>query len=200
MKKIFAFTMMALIGAILAQAQNGEYQPLVREGVRWINRSYTLVMGDMVVNPYYCAIEICGDTILKADGGESTFKKCYGFKVDRNNVDAPQNFSNKTPNAYLREEDKKVYGIDYFSARWQPVTSTILYDFSDTEQAVLRNLYEEGYVKYFNFIGTENVGGQECRAFEDAASYWSFEKLVESIGLVSHFMGDLTSGRWETLA
>lgn len=43
MKKIFTMMLMALLCSIAAQAQENDYQPLVREGVKW---HYSRVYGD----------------------------------------------------------------------------------------------------------------------------------------------------------
>ncbi len=170
------------------------YQPLVREGVRWINRSY-LVFEDTIINPHYYGIEISGDTVINNNGNLLTYKKCYSFAVNKDDCNVVIDFSKRFPDVYLREVDKKVYCTDYFAVRLhkQPI---ILYDFSDLDQAILGDRFDEQSTEVFTLVGTETVCGHECRAFTDGVGYFSFGKLVESIGLVSSYMGDLVNARW----
>ena len=39
MKKFYTIMLAALLSGIAAQAQEADYQPLVREGVKWVNHS-----------------------------------------------------------------------------------------------------------------------------------------------------------------
>ena len=60
MKKIFLFTMLALLSISLTKAQNtsGETEtlPLVREGVKWVNEKVIINHGD--TTKYYYTYEI----------------------------------------------------------------------------------------------------------------------------------------------
>ena len=40
MRYIYTLLLAALLGSIAAQAQEAGYQPLVREGVKWINHKF----------------------------------------------------------------------------------------------------------------------------------------------------------------
>ena len=195
MKKIFTTMLLALVCGMALQAQDADYQPLVREGVRWINRSFIYFEG-AIFDPHYYGIEFSGDTIINVNGTQVVFKKCYSFVINKDYYSSAINFSKLTPAAYMMEEDKKVYCLNF----WAMITHrppTILYDFSHSEQAILGDTSGEGLTESFTFVGTETICGHECRVFSNGAD---FGKLVESIGLVSRNWGDLIDAAWEPLA
>ena len=135
MKKIFTTMLLALVCGMALQAQDADYQPLVREGVRWINRSFIYFEG-AIFDPHYYGIEFSGDTIINVNGTQVVFKKCYSFVINKDNYSSAIDFSKLTPAAYMMEEDKKVYCLNF----WAMITHrppTILYDFSHSEQAIL---------------------------------------------------------------
>ena len=99
MKKLFLISMLALLGMPQAVAQEYEYVPFVREGVKWVYRC----VGNHSNSPQTSrfTLEIKGDTII--DG--KTYKavhKYHGAAID---------FENDTVPVFLREEGKLVYGI-----------------------------------------------------------------------------------------
>ena len=91
--------LLALMGISQAVAQEYEYVPFVREGVKWECDDAYLDWG-VYVHQYF-TLEIFGDTII--DG------KCYKamHKYSGNAI----NKENDTIPVYLREENKVVYGI-----------------------------------------------------------------------------------------
>jgi len=106
MRRNVLFFVLALLGMTQAAAQDYEYVPFVREGVKWV---YAYLNGDDLypANPnlepgQVClTLEIEGDTII----GGKTYKamhKYYGESL---------NESSDTVVIMLREEDKVVYGI-----------------------------------------------------------------------------------------
>ena len=108
MKRIVLFSMLALLGMTQAVAQEYEYFPLVREGVKWVySISDYHYFDDYLTNPargdnmVYRTIEIKGDTIING----KTYKVVHKYSGDAINEE------NDTIPAYLREEDKMVYAI-----------------------------------------------------------------------------------------
>lgn len=98
--------LLALLGITQMVAQEYEYVPLVREGVKWV---YYYVNSDEIYPPdpnlsigtVYFTLELKGDTVI--DG--KTYKamhKYYGDNINNENDTVP---------IYLREENKIVYGI-----------------------------------------------------------------------------------------
>ena len=66
MRHVYTIMLAALLGGIAAQAQKADYQPLVREGVRWVNNSQFIHYGD---ETYYGPIgtdvlQFCGDSVI----------------------------------------------------------------------------------------------------------------------------------------
>jgi len=107
MKKILLF-ILAFLGMTQLAAQEYEYVPFVREGVKWvyvINRNpfYNIdndnpAQGD---NQYYYTLEIKGDTVING----KTYKAMHKYSGNAINTEAD------TIPIYLREENKIVYGI-----------------------------------------------------------------------------------------
>ena len=103
--------MLALLGMTQMAAQEYEYVPFVREGVKWVY-SYTNVdMIDEVMDrpadpnlaygTVYLTLELKGDTVING----KTYKAMHKYYGDAINT------VNDTIPVYLREEDKVVYGI-----------------------------------------------------------------------------------------
>ena len=108
MKKTILFTLMALQGMIQVVAQEYEYVPFVREGVKWVYyiNDYNYHV-DFYTNPargdnkVYLTLEFKGDTVI--DGRIYKALHLYsGTTINEENDIIP---------VFLREEDKKVYGI-----------------------------------------------------------------------------------------
>ena len=106
MKKTLLLSILALLGMSQVAAQEYEYVPLVREGVKWI---YYYVNSDEIYPPdpnlaigtVYLTLELKGDTIING----KTYKvmhKYHGSSINVNSDTIP---------ICLREEDKIVYGI-----------------------------------------------------------------------------------------
>ena len=111
MKKTLLFILLTLLGATQMAAQEYEYVPFVREGVKWVY-SYTNVdmIDDVMDRPadpnleygtVYLTLELKGDTIING----KTYKAMHKYYGDAINT------VNDTIPVYLREEDKVVYGI-----------------------------------------------------------------------------------------
>ena len=108
MKKIFLFSLFALLGMTQMTAQEYEYIPLVREGVKWV---YFYVNTDdyhenqfdpnLAHGTVYLNLEFKGDTVING----KTYKamhKYYGDAINELNDTIP---------IYMREEDRVVYAI-----------------------------------------------------------------------------------------
>ena len=59
MKKTFLIVMLALLGVTQAMAQSGDYLPIVREGVQWVNEKVIVNNGD--TTRYYYKYEFSGN-------------------------------------------------------------------------------------------------------------------------------------------
>ena len=99
MKKTLLLSILALLGMTQAAAQEYEYVPFVREGVKWVCDAPYLEWMQMWHN--YYTLELAGDTVI--DG--KTYKAMHKYSGDAINE------MNDTIPVYLREEDKVVYGI-----------------------------------------------------------------------------------------
>ncbi len=180
MKKIFTLLLTLLLGGIAAQAQDAGYQPLVREGVKWLNTTQFIYYGG-IDGDYYGPIvtytmQFAGDTVITSDSGTHVYKKLI----------------TSSDNYFMREEGKKIYRLDENEQSLDVTdlpTERLLYDFSDENQATLC-----GQVN-FNYEGTIEIDGHPCRVFHDHDS-GRFGHLIESVGLVSGRNGDLISQRW----
>ena len=151
MKKVLLFSMLALLGIVQATAQQYEYVPFVREGVKWV---YSIqdyrYEEDYQTNPargdnkVYRTFEIKGDTVING----KTYKAVHKYSGDAINED------NDTIPVYLREEDKKVYGI---------VPDCKFYD-----DGLVGNFYSGLY-------DSAILDGQEFLLydFQDPVSYWA---------------------------
>ncbi len=107
MKKIVLFAMMTLLGMTQLGAQEYEYVPFVREGVKWVCFYDNDVHGvwpydDLIPNGiHYYALEMKGDTCI--DG--KWYKPVHYYSGNGINE------LNDTVPVYVREENKVVYGI-----------------------------------------------------------------------------------------
>ena len=100
MKKTCFTLLLMLLCGIAAQAQTNDYQPLVREGVRWVN---VLEYHYHAESCHFIYHEFRGDTIVNG----KTYKKCYQYTADELDVNAVQPF------CAMREEGHKVYEVPF---------------------------------------------------------------------------------------
>jgi hypothetical protein len=105
MKKTLLISILAMLGLTQAAAQEYEYVPFVREGVKWVYIIYNTEWGtpdpDLPTGYCYRTLEIKGDTIING----MSYKAMHKYSC--NAIDT----QNDTVPIYLREEDKIVYGI-----------------------------------------------------------------------------------------
>ena len=168
MRHVYTIMLALLLGGVAMQAQEADYQPLVREGVRWVNNSQFIHYGD---ETYYGPIgtdvlQFCGDSVIATGSGTHSYKIVKGAY-----------------GVFMREENKKVYLWD--QQAWMD-DEFVMYDFSDTETATYNNGYE--FTESFVLCDTVEIGGKQCRVFKN----WNNTSfIIESIGLVSQTYGDL---------
>ena len=148
MKKTLLISILAMLGLTQAAAQEYEYVPFVREGVKWvyyyINEPSPVhgVDPDLALGKVFLTLEFKGDTVI----GGKTYKamhKYYGNSINNENDTIP---------VYLREDNKVVYGImlggpeslnrdcflgygfdDIFYLNIWDGNEFVLYDFNDTQ-------------------------------------------------------------------
>ena len=104
MKKTFLISVLALLGMTQAVAQEYEYVPFVREGVKWVYYYINTVkeqIPDLAKGKYYITLEIKG----KCEIGGKEYMAMHKYRGKTLNTE------NDTIPIYLREEDKVVYGI-----------------------------------------------------------------------------------------
>ena len=195
MKKYIVLGLLALLGMSQAVAQEYEYIPFVREGVKWVYFTHNIV-DDYVVDgqiiPYlrYHKLEIKGDTVI--DG--KTYKamhKYSGKAIDEENDTVP---------IYLREADRKVYGIvpdrKFYndcevggfdlSDDLNEGKEFVLYDF-DTPETFYMDWYHalgpsfESIGLSYEGMSEITVGSQKCRRHTFSV-YDEEAYLIEGIG------------------
>ena len=152
MKKTLLITLLALLGMFQAVAQEYEYVPFVREGVKWVYSIWEDYGFEKPDNPtrgdnvYYRTLELREDTVING----KTYKamhKCVDDEMSEPSDVIP---------IYLREEDKKVYGI---------VPDGKFYDDAPIGD------FHFGTQEYFDAIHS----GQEFLLydFQDPVAYWN---------------------------
>jgi len=154
MKKTLLFTLLTLLGMSQAAAQEYEYVPFVREGVKWVYaiKDYDVwhvtahypAYGDCIVHR---TLELRGDTVINGKVYKA-MHKCVDDEISEPRDEVP---------VYLREEDKVVYGI-VPDREWYP-------------DAVITNIPFS--INYW-IIDNEAYTGEEfvLYDFNDPIAYW----------------------------
>ena len=180
MKKIFTLLLAVMLGSVATQAQEAVYQPLVREGVRWVNHSQFVYSGDEVyfgpVQTYTITLRV--DTTVTSLSGTHQYKRVIHSMYPWRNI-------------FMRESEQKVYVLD--SETYGPDEEYLLYDFSDDNEAKLYS--PEGVETTYVREGSVDINGHSCRVYKG-----DFGWLVESVGLVSRCDGDMILPRWARVA
>ncbi len=195
--KVFFNITFAMLCCLFMKAQDNGYQPLVREGVKWVY--YEEFYGIYTGNPElyatslfrYYTIEFRGDTVIN---GKSYKKGFRTSDVDFNAYNSAFYTSDDYPISYVREgtgKDRRwVYAItntavpsermDFAEYLWQ--YDSYYYDF------IMGNEYPLYYFKEDEdmvLAGEVAICGQPCEVY-----YWRAERIVESVGEDGYF-GDL---------
>ena len=198
MKKTILITLLALLGMTQMVAQEYEYVPFVREGVKWVySISDYHYFDDYLTNPargdnmVYRTIEIKGDTIING----KTYKVVHKYSGDAINEE------NDTIPAYLREEDKMVYAIipthwysydDALVSNFKITTDEyydllesgqefLLYDFQDPI-TYWGNLDEDGIFNLDLHEDTVVVGSHLAKRYLVKEGNWDYFQVVEGVG------------------
>ena len=193
MKKTLLFTLLTLFGMTQLAAQEYEYVPFVREGVKWV---YYYDENPLVHNVQYYSFEMKGDTVFNG----KHYKSVVLYLLDGlGGTEIAQDF---TP-VYLREENKVVYAIhpDGISYRQCPVGITgsvsagftglvsneefVLYDFNDPN-AFYSDLLAapEGYRPYMTFCKEDSVAidGKLSKRYLYNGFFDTNDLVIEGIG------------------
>ena len=193
MKKTILITLLALLGMTQMVAQDYEYVPLVREGVKWVyfynNSDDTYPANpNLAIGTVYLKLECKGDIVI--DG--KTYKamhKYYGNAINTENDTIP---------IYLREEDKVVYAIvpdgklypdcpigNYASPgdfeALQDGREFVLYDFNNPKEFWDNLASQIDFPIWEQYCDTIVVGNHLAKRF--VGTLWSEFRMIESIGI-----------------
>ncbi|MCQ2287495.1 MAG: hypothetical protein MJZ74_00150 [Muribaculaceae bacterium] len=190
---IFTISILLLTDfAAKAQEQLEDYQPLVREGVEWVN----YYQEESALPEYVCTFlysyEFRGDSVCNG----LTYKKCYlNITPDFKKIAEQSNyfsFDTSVPVALFREDEMKVYvkyeiefvpGLQLMTLKFNENGEVLLYDF-----AKFREYDSKGLIKA-DFV---NVDGTPCKRYLDVSDISETiisDPVIESIGAVG--MGTL---------
>ena len=190
MKKTILYTLLILFGVSQAFANEYEYVPFVREGVKWVYR--IINNGHSSHYPFevaYYTLQFKGDTVING----KTYKamhKFYGQTID---------WENDTIPVYMREENKVVYGIvpdgklnwdclillwtseDFYNLRVSG-EEFILYDFNDPVTFLNSCIDESNYGFGFEYINIDTIAIGNNLARRHKLDYFDDFYVVEGIG------------------
>ena len=203
MKKKIIFTLLALVGMTQAVAQEYEYVPFVREGVKWVyyinDYNYHVdfytdpARGD---NKAYRTLEIKGDTVING----KFYKALHLYSGESINEE------NDIIPVFLREEDKKVYGIipdsmkhdhcliynnldGYLNGQdhWYRGEEFLIYDFQDPVaqwENLLNGLADEDFSYFYQhlYIDTIPLGNKLAKRY--VGQIWTEYQTIEGVGLI----------------
>jgi len=206
MKRKFPLIIMSfVIGMSQAVAEEYEYVPMVREGVKWQCHYDNPFTGDyyddyseqyknLEHGRHNFTLEIKGDYEFNG----KTYKGWHYYSGDA--IDP----AHDTIPLYVREEDKVVYGyipgnervlykecptgIGNYNSAYEPDDDNeiFLYNFKEPEQFYLYEEDEYGY-RAANLLDTDTIlvgqSQRKCYKFEDTSEFM----LVEGVGCVSPF-------------
>ena len=199
MKKTLLLLLFAVLGMSQVVAQEYEYVPFVREGVKWVyyikDFNYSV---DYYSNPargdnmIYRTLELKGDTVING----KTYKVMHKYSGDAINE------ANDTIPVFLREEDKMVYGIipdrrwiddcpvqNFLCALNQVAFNTgeefLLYDFQNPEaywdSLLNRTGYSSDYTYNHLYSDTIAIGNKLAKRY--VGQIWYEYQTIEGIGL-----------------
>ncbi len=195
MKRLLIITILAVLSLSKASAQEYEYVPFVREGVKWVYRVHN---DSWTPNPalpagtFYFNLEFKGDTIING----KTYKAMHKYFGDAINEE------NDTVPIYMREEDKVVYGIIPGGRRFSdcPVgrvcgqddkeihsgNEFLMYDFSDPIgfMTSFKGGFEGDTYSYYEHQSTDTIAVGNHLVKRYNGTWWGVKcRFVEGIGL-----------------
>lgn len=210
MKKTLLIMILAVLGVTQAMAQENDYLPIVREGVKWVNEKVIVNQGD--TTSYYYIYEFSGEDL---DGdmlnilGEPN-KACYYYTGNHLDVEKDSLIAGLTSydvevectrnNAYdkMMNEDRVMFPLSsyvclnniYLLYRFRAHGGCLEYyftiqDFNPCDDVILT---EDNFVK----ISPLMIEGVECQRFALLGEHGdTICCFVEGIGFDSYDMGDL---------
>ncbi|MBQ3365057.1 MAG: hypothetical protein IJG42_14120 [Muribaculaceae bacterium] len=221
MKKNLIILLLALLGVTQLSAQEGEYIPFVREGVKWVcyfNSYYCFTYHELSYGDYYSqgrtnfTLELKGDTVING----KTYKKMHKYSGDHINA------QNDTIPVCLREEDRIVYGImpnpslyygiyvGYGMEGNDPAYNIfraarsgeefILYNFNDPD-TYYNNIYAKRISSpepdRFNYLGCDEIplGNKMARRYRFHIDDYLDCFFIEGVGFDGYYSG-YTLGYW----
>ena len=200
MKKSIIILLLVLLDMTQAVAQEYEYVPFVREGVKWvyyyINEGNAVYPADpnLQIGTVYLNLELKGDTVING----KTFKamhKYYGDAIRQVNDTVP---------IYLREENKVVYGIVPDGKKYAdcPIGNLydlnifysiddgeefVLYDFNDPvnywEAHINDSEYEDMNIYEHLYTDTIVIGHHKAKRYVGNRGYFGQFSMIEGIGV-----------------
>ena len=204
MKNLFLILLLALLGMTQAVAQEYEYVPFVREGVKWVYANKTIFHDggpydkpDNGLGVVYHTLELKGDTVINGKAYKA-MHMYSGEAIDMEHDTIP---------VYLREEDKVVYGIVPEGTKSYsecPVGNLymffyvindidecyhgeefVLYDFKDFE-GYISNISHEHMYPISMITDTVVVGNHKAKRHN---IYNSHVQFIEGVGAVNDGSG-----------
>ena len=146
MRHVYTIMLAVLLGGIAVQAQEADYQPLVREGVVWhyaylkMNVENVPELGSSLID---CKVQFKGDTLVNGIG----YKKCYFYETESlEDYTKPVALAREVDGAVMfAKTDAYIWSNDE-SFEYALVSSTlpgehderIVYDFADMSGFVAR--------------------------------------------------------------
>ena len=221
MKKIILITLFTLLGLTQAVAQEYDYLPIVREGVKWVNEKVIVNQGD--TTRYYYNYEISGnDTVM--DLWPRPYRACYYYTGDELDVENDSVIAALRSDNYLKRftysginnaywKVKHLFDVDYML--WELYGELVLYNFTDvtleedSPTCVIVDYYlfcqesdnvnsgcypRDPYLTHDNFYEVEpvEIEGVSCRRWVIMGEDGgALAYVVEGIGFDSYDMGDL---------
>ena len=212
MKKYLLTIVLALLGLAQAMAQENEYLPLVREGVKWINEKVIVNNGD--TTRYYYTFEISGVSNLGSFNYLYDFRDCHYYTGNENNdsiISSITNYpaSESIPDCifcydnHALKKAKEEQGLLYYhdmhdmdSSVWHG--AQLLYNFAHNYPSGMCSWYPFNEWAYADYYGTEfpeiapiEIEGYDCRRYAYIEYGDTLAYVVEGIGFDSRDMGDL---------
>ena len=209
MKKTLLLTLLALLGMSQTVAQEYEYIPFVREGVKWVyyynnpDGGFYPPRPDLAIGKVYLTLEFRGDTVING----KTYKAMHKYFGDAINEE------NDTIPVCMREENKVVYGFvpdcKYYAdcpiGMGRTYNENILdgeeftlYDFNDPAAYLTEELgwVDEDVALYYSTVSIDTITAGEHLVKQFAIGYNDMPtplfSIIDGIGFDS--MYTYTSG------
>ena len=208
MKKTLLISILALLGMTQAVAQDSNYLPIAREGVKWVNEKVVINHGDTTY--FYYTYEFCGkDFTGSNDMGCQIDNACYYYTgksldIERDSLIAglSDNYPNFNEVSFFRN-----HAYDAVLAHGRNMIKLPMYSNGGTRSLYVFYIYPDGNIidfylqyQYNEFLTRENFVEIDPLIIEDTeCSRYAYINeqgeplayVVEGIGFDSRDMGDL---------